>query len=182
MRQSVESNPWLPPLEVEEQDGRALDAVANAMMYGFGSLLRFDQSDSRSLDEIVAVQTSGRCHQASQKAAEYLKEHAQLFRCILLLKATGWGQRFVVRDWAMHMYFMAESQRGFWYAGSPANFHLRRPNPLTTVFVSRHLEDVLAKITAVDGGTWPTVTSIREFLTNPNRPKDYIGIVESRVS
>lgn len=118
--------------------------------------------------------TADKCKDSSIYAIDYLNgKHGGLFSHLLLLEAhRNEAVPFKSNsDYDFHTYFLARDKEGIWYAGSPANHTIGgRNSPLTTVFSSESLDEILSLIRQKDGGDWPSAQYVERVLQESYTP------------
>lgn len=156
-------------------------AVADAMMLAQINLIDRDwdffpdahaalSSQERRLlrEDMMMQRTNGECLTSVRSVIDHLSSaHAKKFKSITALVADTHVSP-ILHDWTKHYYFLAQDLSDTWYAGSPANhLNIDLASRLTTPFVSRDLETVLAQIEERESGRWPDVTYITEIAETP---------------
>lgn len=147
------------------------EAVADAMMVAQAEFLaeylenpaiyqRKPQDESKLLEEILQGQTSGNCMIGTIFALHYLGvKYPHLFEAAGRLVTFDNPDRVsgtLKSQDKVHAYFMVKDINGVWYAGSPANHIVNSENsPLTRVISSTDPQEVVDRITEIDGGEWP---------------------------
>lgn len=112
----------------------------------------------QTLAEFTETQTEDKCSKATYFSLAILaKQYSDLFQTMLAIRA--WQDRqspFVNQDWDHHQYLLALDIQNRWYGASPANYEIKNPVNRLDNLISGDLENVLAGIKDIEGGTWPS--------------------------
>lgn len=156
------------------------DAVANAMMATQWKIVSNlyipdkKSEDNWELELALRLRYQDFCIRASVYPTYYLHtKHPELFDKLAVLGgiATEDVPMKSSWKWSFHTYFLAKGKNSIWYAGSPSNYtqDTDLTNPITTVYQSRDIKQVLEGIRQKDGGIWPLGTDILRTTTEMYR-------------
>ncbi|HKB88440.1 MAG TPA: hypothetical protein VKC53_02195 [Patescibacteria group bacterium] len=159
----------------------ALDLVADAIMKAYlkqiheYGMIRIRPSQ-KSITELFEQSTDSQCRFASLETVGMLAtNYPDYFKNLLIISTSLIPEDHVFGgDFEpFHSYFLAEDNKGMWYAASPANHNVKlgagkdangqeRENNMyaTTIFRDRNLNDVLNKIQTRDNLTFPSKKEI----------------------
>lgn len=138
------------------------DVIENPRLYGVepGGNQKQSTPAVNIYEENLIRASEGRCEAASATAAEYLyTKHGELFDTIMAIKSFAHTQQ-LKNAYGFHVYFLAQDKENCRYAGSPANHTDQSGSPMTKIFKSKNLGEILDKIEEKDGGEWPTKETI----------------------
>lgn len=143
------------------------DIVQAVPYYSLERYRRYSHLTPEDLNEILRKETWGECSAASAHSLYMLQvKHSELFDRLALLRSEVTRQdpqtQFKNPQFYSHAYFLARFREfpQTWFASSPANFQEGKFNPLTTIFRSPQLKNVLRAIQERDGGQWPNDSQV----------------------
>jgi hypothetical protein len=151
-------------------------AVADAMMVAHANLLSKEIDNPPNFtgvvfEGIIERKTNGKCRDACISVIKHLaNNHSTLFKGMVILEALGGIKDLINKRWNHHDNFLVLDKKGFWYAGSPANFRPQYTDDedqrFTRLIISRKLQEVLDRIEYEDEGLWPTAKFIKNAFKN----------------
>ena len=124
-------------------------------------------SDNPTPEQLLEVLTKFRCGYASSMTLLALwREHSDLFDVMTILYSASVEEKPESQfqdhgehgQYIDHELFLVCDKNGVWYAGSPSNYieDSKLPNPITNVYQSSDLNELLDQITKAEGGLWPS--------------------------
>jgi hypothetical protein len=148
----------------------ARGAVADSMLaaqYQFVEYLQYRRlRPVEPVADILERRSRLGCLEGSASVIRHLAEkHDEKFdRLMIMTSRVDEGFAFDANpDWGGHAYFLARSNAGEWFAGSPANYRMTpESRHMTTVVSDPSLPAVLSGIARIDGGVWPTADFIED--------------------
>lgn len=171
-------------------------AVADAMMKAQHLILQssFDLEKvppGVDYEELLEVASARACLIGSVHVIDYLQQkYVHLFPVLTLLK--GYSGIRETEDGEVtarsfnfnprHIWtacFLAQDMTGVWHAGSPGNHAANSPeSPLTRVFSSQDLNEVIQEVESFLGGFWVPADAIQAGLKNERQqqPQRFIGL------
>jgi len=173
-----ESNVGLNVITAEE-------AVADAIQVSIAKNLKihllnqiYFPVENKSLQDIVILGTESKCQRSSTEAIDFLNwRYPNLFDSMTILTSYDDPKHShqLKNGYKYHTYFLVKSKDGTWYASSPANHEPGKgESPLTKIFSSQNLQEVLDDIQVTDGGEWPNAEFIKQALRSSYvSPKNY---------
>lgn len=150
-------------------------AIVKSMRFAFSRLIeaqldkkhRFLDEDSLTMknvdghdffqpNEVFPLSTYKKCEEASTMALDYIiNNFANLFEESYLLSCPQTQIPFSRNPtWTNHTYLFLKDKESKYYAVSPANYGIPKPEPTSTIFFENNYQSLVKSIQRLEGGDW----------------------------